>query len=137
RIAVSRIFSRVSIRERSCAALLVSHAAFVCQTPRRDRCPGCGPGAQSPAGGGTMKTRDDGEKDKLGDTLHDKKKGEEDSDFAEREAAALRRLRESATAGGADAPCPRCGQPFARTPGGAPATTCPSGHAREVPPASR
>jgi len=86
-----------------------------------------------------MKTHDEGEKDKLGDTLHHKKKADEDRYFAEREAAAVQRLRDTgaAASAGTDARCPRCGQPFARTAAGSPSTICPSGHTREDPPASR
>src|SRR5262245_44010863 len=133
RIAVSRIFSRVSIRDaivrRSLGGprgLRLSNPAprplLLAAVPEHNRRPVA------------MKTSDDGEKDKLGDTLHQKKKAEEDRYFAEREAAALRRLRQAT---GNDGRCSRCGQPFAPTADGTPATTCPSGHPREDPPAPR
>jgi hypothetical protein len=58
---------------------------------------------------------DQDEKDRLGDTLHKKERGEEERYFAEQDRIRLAKLRAQGAAGGlpaqADA-CPRCGRPL-------------------------
>ena len=57
------------------------------------------------------------QKDRLGDTLHKKERGEEEKYFAEQDRLRLARLRERA-GGEPRAPrasCPRCGRPLLPT----------------------
>jgi len=64
---------------------------------------------------------DDDEKDRLGDTLHKKKRGDEEQYFAQLERLRIARLRERAAAGSPSPACPRCGRtlvPAGRPPAG-------------------
>ena len=69
------------------------------------------------------------EKDRLGETLHRKEKAEEGRFFAERDAAAIARLREKARPAApaedrkhtTPETCPRCGEPLITA-------RCPAGH---------
>lgn len=74
----------------------------------------------------------DDDKDRLGDKLRKKEKGEEDRYFAEREEAALRKLREQRAAVGTSAErmrCPQCSQPLVTvSEHGVKVDECPSGH---------
>ena len=78
----------------------------------------------------------DDEKDRLGDQLHRKEKGEEERFFAERERKLLERLRQpGAVSPQSDATpsrsmrCPRCGIELIAVPhDGTAAAECPSGH---------
>jgi hypothetical protein len=68
---------------------------------------------------------DKDEKDRLGDTLHRKKRGDEERYFAELDRKRLARLREQAGYGAEH--CPRCGRPLV-SPGRAPTPeTCDGG----------
>lgn len=68
---------------------------------------------------------DPDEKDRLGDTLRRKERGEEERYFAELDRRRLARLREQAGYGSER--CPRCGRPMV-SPGGSPAAeTCDGG----------
>jgi len=50
------------------------------------------------------------QKDRLGDTLRKKERGEEEKYFAEQERIRLVRLREKLQATGSAGTCPRCGR---------------------------
>ena len=68
----------------------------------------------------------DDDKDRLGDKLRKKEKGEEDRYFAEQEEAAFRKLREQRAE---RVRCPRCGQPLVMVSvHGVKVDECPSGH---------
>jgi hypothetical protein len=74
------------------------------------------------------------EKDRLGDKLRDKQKGEEDHYFAARDREALERLRRqraaaAAAAGPERGRCPRCGEVLAEADqSGVLVDQCPAGH---------
>ena len=78
----------------------------------------------------------DDEKDRLGDQLHRKQKGEEERFFAERELKLLERLRaprpvspEADPDASRSMRCPRCGIVLIAVPhDGTAAAECPSGH---------
>ena len=53
------------------------------------------------------------EKDRLGDTLQRKERGDEERYFAELDRQRLARLREGAAPEPGSGPCPRCGRPLA------------------------
>jgi hypothetical protein len=76
------------------------------------------------------------EKDRLGDTLKDKRKGEEDRFFAEREKALLEKLRQQTLAAEEEKAratalmrCPKCGEKLGvRDVKGVTIDECPAGH---------
>ena len=68
---------------------------------------------------------DQDEKDRLGDTLHRKERGDEDRYFAELDRKRLARLREQAGYG--PECCPRCGRPLVSPGRGTSPETCDGG----------